>query len=273
MYALAAQTMLGDAVAAVQRYAPSVLGFAALVLAGWLSARLLGRWTRRIVGKTIDRVGRGPAVSEALRQSAADTTIPRVIGAFVFWVVLLIFLAAAIDVLGLASITDLLSRIVFYLPNAVAGVLIVLAGLIGGVFARNATAKSAMAAGLPRAEIVARAVQFLVVTIAVVVALEQIGVTGRLLVILVATAVGTMFAGAGLAFGLGARGVVSNIVASYYVTQNYRPGQRIRIGGVEGPIIRTTPTAVVVETADGQCSIPAHRFEQEASLLVNETAR
>jgi hypothetical protein len=268
MYVLALQTVLTDSLEALRRHAPTLLTFAVLLLVGWLSGKLLSGWTRRLIAKALGRFD--PAVGEALERTGAVSTVPRVIGGFVFWVVLLIFVAAAIDTLGLAALTDSLNQLVYYLPNAVAAILVVLAGVIGGAFARSAVARSAAAAAVPRSDVVARAVQVTVVTIALVVALEQVGVSGRLLVILVAIVVGTMFAGAAMAFGLGARTTVSNIVASYYVVQSYRIGQRIRIGGADGRIIRTTPTAVVLDTSEGQVTIPAHRFAEEPSMLLPE---
>lgn len=269
MFLLTLQAVMTDALAALQRNAPTLLTFAALVLVGWLAGRALGAWTRRLVAKTVSRFG-DAAVGQAMERTGAETTIPRVIGAFVFWVVLLIFVAAAIDTLGLTALTDSLNQLVYYLPNAVAAVLIVIVGLIGGALARGAVARSALAATVPRGDVVARVVQISIVIISLVVALEQLGVSGRLLVILVATVVGTMFAGTALAFGLGAQTTVNNIVASHFVAQSYRIGQRIRIGSSEGKIIRTTPTTVVLDTAEGQVSIPAHRFASEPSLLVEE---
>ncbi len=272
MYALALQTVLNDSLEALRRYAPTLITFAALLLLGWISGKLLGAWSRRLTGKLVGRFSQSPGVGEALERTGAESTIPRVIGAFVFWLVLLIFGAAAIDTLGLGAMTDSLSQLVQYLPNAVAAVLIVLAGVIAGALARTAVTRSATAAAVPQADFVGRTVQITAVTIALVVALEQIGVSGSLLVILVATVVGTIFAGAALAFGLGARTAVSNIVASYYVTQSYRVGQRVRIGAADGQIIRTTPTSVLLDTADGQIMVPAHRFTEEVSVLVSESA-
>ncbi len=272
MYAMMLQTVLSDTLEALRRQAPTLLIFAALLLLGWVSAKLLSVWTRRLITRALGRAIRSPAVGDALASTGTGATVPKVIGAFVFWVVLLIFVAAAIDTLGFAALTDSLSQVVYYLPNAVAAILVVLAGVILGAVARNAVSRSAAAAAVPQSDAVGRLAQTTILTIALVVALEQLGVSGRLLVILVAMVIGTMFAGAALAFGLGAKAAVSNIVASYYVNQTYRIGQRIRIGTTDGQIIRTTPTAVVLDTDQGQVMIPAQRFAEEPSVLVTETS-
>ena len=86
----------------------------------------------------------------------------------------------------------------------------------------------------------------------------------------VAVVIGAMLAGAGLAFGLGARTAVSNIIASHYVAQTYRVGQVVRVSGVEGKIVQTTPTAVFVAVPEGRVMIPAKQFSEEASVLLTE---
>jgi len=83
--------------------------------------------------------------------------------------------------------------------------------------------------------------------------------------------VGATLAGAGLAFGLGARTAVSNIISSYYVAQAYSVGQSVRVGGVEGKIVQTTPAAVFVAGPEGRVMIPAKQFSEQASVLLTES--
>jgi small-conductance mechanosensitive channel len=105
---------------------------------------------------------------------------------------------------------------------------------------------------------------------ALVIALEQLGVNGRVLELTLAVTVGSTLAAAALAFGLGARASVANIIAARYVAQLYRVGQRVRIDGLEGTVAQLTPTSVVVQTDDGRAAVPASRFQEVSSVLVSE---
>ncbi|HEX6308525.1 MAG TPA: mechanosensitive ion channel domain-containing protein, partial [Longimicrobiales bacterium] len=69
----------------------------------------------------------------------------------------------------------------------------------------------------------------------------------------------------------GARTAVSNIISSYYVSQTYRVGQSVRVGGIEGRIVQTTPTAVFIATSQGRVMVPAKQFSEEASILLTES--
>jgi hypothetical protein len=141
---------------------------------------------------------------------------------------------------------------------------IVVASLAGGLTAATLGARTAYAGAL------GRGVQILLILLALLVGLEQVGVHGDLIVVLLSVVLGVVLAGAALAFGLGARTAVSNIVASYYVAQTYRVGQTIKVGEYEGRIVRTTPTAVVLDTKGGQVMIPSRIFTEQPSMLITE---
>lgn len=260
-------TTLRDLVDRVRGYMPDLLGAAALVLGGWALAFLMRTWTRRLVGSGLDRLARNTTVRGAMDGAGVRATLPGMIAAFMFWLILVFFVAAALETLGLPVVTSSLSRFAYYLPNVLAAVIIAFAGLVAGRLARSAVSAAAASAGLTYGPTVGLMGQGAVVLVAVELALEQLGVSGQLLVVLISVVVGATLTGAGLAFGLGARTAVSNIVASYYVAQVYRVGQTVRIGEVEGKIVHTTPTAVVVETREGRMLVPAKRFNEEPSLL------
>jgi small-conductance mechanosensitive channel len=76
--------------------------------------------------------------------------------------------------------------------------------------------------------------------------------------------------GLAIGFGLGARATVSNLLAIHYLLQNYRVGQRIRIGQIDGRIVQVSSTAVMLDTPDGRTLVPGSRFSESASVLLPE---
>ena len=249
---------------------PVILGAAALILAGWLLGRLLAWLARRGTGGLLAGLGRRPELHGAIESSGAGTQIPGLVAGFVFWVVFLFFVATAMETLGLPVVTASLSRVAYYLPNVLAALVVVFVGLIAAKLLGSAVARATSSTGMALGPVIGATVRGTVILVAVVVAIEQIGIEADLLVVIVSVVVGTVLAGAGLAFGLGARTAVSNIIASHYVAQAYRVGQTVRVAGVEGRIIETTPTAVFVASADGRVMIPARTFSESTSVLVTE---
>lgn len=261
---------LSDFATRLQEFLPQLLAAAVLLLAGWLLAPLLRFLTGRLLARVLERARRNAELQEAVDDPSVRSTIPRVIAGFVFWVTWLFFVAAAVESLGFTVVTDVLREVAYYLPDVLAAVVIVLAGAIAARLLRRAATAAARSAGVLRAERVGRAAQVLVFVVAVVVALDQIGIDAQLLVILMAVVTAATFGSAGLAFGFGARGTVGNIIACHYFAQTYRVGQTIRIGEIEGEVLGTTSTAVLLATPEGRMLIPARRFTEEPSLLVTQ---
>ena len=262
--------LLTDFAARLQEFLPQLLAAAVLVLAGLLIALLVRLLTSRLLTRILERARKNAEFKDAVEDPGMHFTIPRVVAGFVFWVTWLFFLSAAIESLGFTVVTDVLSQVAYFLPNVLAAVVILLAGGIAARLVRRAATGGARSAGVLYAERIGRGAQILVLVVAALVALDQIGIDAQLLMILMAVLVATTFGGAGLAFGLGARVAVGNIIGSHYVAQSYRVGQSVRIGEIEGEILQTTPTAVLLATRDGRMLIPARRFSEEPSLLLTQ---
>lgn len=251
-------------------FLPVIASAALLALAGWLLGRLARFVASRSVGALLTRLGARPSLRKALVSSGVASHVPAVIGGFIYWLVFLFFVAAALETLGLPVVTGALNRVAYYLPNVLAALVVLFAGIILGSLVRGLLTRTAVSAGVEFGTAVGTLAQGTVVLVAVVVALEQVGIEAQVLIVIVAIVLGTTLAGAGLAFGLGARTAVSSIIASYYVAQAYRIGQLVRIGGIEGKIVQTTPTAVFLDTPQGRVLVPAKQFSEEVSVLVTE---
>ena len=255
-----AQQML-DQLAA---FAPTLLSVAAFLASGWLVAWLLSR----AISKLINTFASGleeRATQLTLQRMGSQKRLVDLIGGFVFWVVLAVFAAAAVEALGLPVLAAWLGQLGALLPRLFVGGLIVVAGLLAGVVARDAAAAAARAGGAARADLLGRVAQAVVVATAVVTGLEQVGVDSRFLTSMILVAAGGALGGTALAFALGARTEVSNIVAMHYVRQTYRAGQLIRLGAAQGRIQAFTATSVVISVDDGEAHIPARMFSEQVT--------
>jgi small-conductance mechanosensitive channel len=153
------------------------------------------------------------------------------------------------------------------MPRILVALLIVIAGILAGNLARNAISGAAGAARLAYGGLLGRAVQGVIVLIAIVTAVDQLGIESRFLTATLTIVLGALVGGAALAFGLGSRTAVSNIIAAHYLRQIYRVGHTIRIGDVHGKIVEITATAVVIERPEGRVLVPAKDFSEGVSVL------
>jgi len=253
----------------ILEHLPAVLGAVVLLLVGWGVARLLRYTTRKITEKTLVRLAHTRPMDTRVQQPLSYTAAPDIASRIVFWVVLLFFVLAATEVLGLEVISGLLSSVTAYLPNLLAGLLILFIGLWFAEVTRAVLKRSSKSIGIEQGDIVGRLGQILVLLIVFSVAAGQIGIDNTLLVALVAILFGVMFGAIALAFSLGAKTTIANMLAAQSIAQMYNPGDTIRIGDIEGKILRITRTNLILETQDGQTLIPAKQFSEQESVHIS----
>jgi small-conductance mechanosensitive channel len=246
---------------------PRILIAVGLLLLGWLLASTLRALMHRAVPRLF-RLVPSEAFRRGLKTSGMERGLTDAFGAIVFWLMMLLAIAVATDVLGLPIMGTLATGVARYVPSILAAVLIVIIGMVVGNIARTTVATASTSAGLPYGDLPGRVAQTVILLITAVVAIDQVGINSTFIVVLIAIFLATTLGGLAVAFGLGARGTVSNLLASHYLLQNYQVGQRIRIGALEGRIVQINNVSLMLETTEGRALIPASEFESRPSVLL-----
>ena len=262
-------TITGTAVAIFDRlvtYLPSVLSAVLLLFVGWLLARLMRALTVRgaLLAETLLMRVLTPRTTERLRVGRSSS----VLGTIVFWIVLLFFVMAATQVLGLQTFTDWLARLLDYLPTLAAGLLIVAAGYVLSAFVADLVRAAATRLAPSQRQVLARVAQGAILAAAILVGAEQVGIRITFLAILAAAVFMTVAGGVAIAMSLGARGYVSNLIGAHYLRQSLEVGQRIRVAGHEGRILELTATGLMLETVQGRVLLPGRLYHDEPILLL-----
>ena len=261
--------------AAIQilEYLPSVLGAVVLLLVGWWIARLLRYTTEQITERILVRLASTRPMDTRVQQPRSYSAAPGIASRIVFWVVLLFFVIAASEVLELEVISSLLTAVTAYLPRLFAGLLLLFIGLWFAEVTRAVLRRSCTRLGIEQGDALGRLGQILVLLIVFTISAGQIGIDNTLLTILVALLFGVMLSAIAIAFSLGAKTMVENLLAAQSVAQTYSAGDIIRIGEIEGKILRITRTCLIVESDEGQVMIPAKRFNELESVHVSRNSR
>ena len=273
MFDSSLRDVMTEMLRSIPSYLPAVVRALFLLLVGWILAYLARAFIRRVLMAAVDGLAKTRSIGRALERTGIQQRLLWLIGGGVYWIILFFFFAAAAEQLQLSVLTTLANNLASYLPRLLLGLVIVLAGFLGGNLAYGAVSAAASTAGVRDGNVFGRAVQILLFFMGFVVGAEQIGIHSTLLTVMVAIIFGTAFGGAALAFGLGSGLAASNIISAHYLMKTYRPGQVVRIGNIQGRILEITRTDVILETPEGQVLVPARKFNEEASvLLIGEKA-
>lgn len=250
-------------------FLPELVGAILLLAVGWLMAKLARVAALKLIkgaGRLWQRIGIGNQ-----REIQVSDAVAAVVAGIVFWVVILLFLSAASGVLGLTLFTGWLDKLVTHLPNLFAGVLIIFAGLVVGKLVHDTIQTAAIGIPLQQRALLSRLGQYFTFAIMIVIGADQIGIDTTIVMIVLAIVLGTLLGGIAVAFGLGAKILVGNLLAARYMGQEYQIGEHVRIGDIEGAILELTPLSVILDTAEGRTTVPAKLFsEQMSSVLQRE---
>ncbi len=192
-------------------FLPNLLAAIIIFLVGWLVGSVLGKWIAQVIRSLkIDNALREVGTDEALSKAGIRLNAGAFIGGLVKWFVIIVFLVASAEVLGLQQITGFLRTIVLaYLPNViVAALVLVIAAMIAEAL-QKIVAGSAMAAGVPSARFLGGLAKWAIWIFAILVALSQMGIGAEIINILVIGVVSMLALAGGLAFGLGSRDVAA----------------------------------------------------------------
>ena len=159
--------------------------------------------------------------------------------------------------------TKLLDATISFVPKALVAVLVIILTRTGGKII-GLFVESAMRTVSPiLARRVSLAIKSVLLGIGVIIALDQLGVSTDIIMLLVAAlAFGTALAG-GLAVGLGSLAISRQVAAGRYVQERFRPGQLLSIDGVQGRLLSVGLSATHLEGESGSVyEVPNERFLQ-----------
>lgn len=180
---------------------------ALLVLLCGVAGAFLGRFLVSAFLKLIrfDRLNDRIGVSEFLRKGGVVYTGSRLVGAGVFWIILITAFLETSRLLDITLITSVFAKFNTMLPGILAAILVTVVGLVIIGFIGNFTVTIARNAGFVHARLLGKAIRYIGFVLVGIVALEQIevgaGIFGTVLLILFAA----LSLGLALAFGLGCK--------------------------------------------------------------------
>lgn len=249
---------------------PGLLAAIILLIVGWLVAllcRVIVSGLLRRLG--LDRLAERTGISRSLADMNLGSSFASLLGRVVYWLILLIFIMAAIASLGLDIVTEVLSAFVGYIPNVIAAALIL---LLGGIIARlvgDTLGAFAIQSGISNGPLLGLVVRYTLLTIAVILALEQLNLKTSLLNVILVVLIAAFSLALALAFGLGNRELARHIMAGFHVKELFSPGQRLTVRNHTGRLVSIGAATSILETETGRISIPNDILLNEEVLIAS----
>ena len=190
-------------------FLPNILAAILILLVGWIVAKVL----RAAVGRGL-RLVKFPVLADKagidgfLEKGGVKRTSTDLLAMLVYWLVMLIVLVMAVNALGLEEASHLLERILLYIPNVIAAVIVLAVGLYAANFFGALVRTAAANAGIEEAGFVAALSRYALIIFTFAIALEQLKIGQEIVVNGFLMLFGAASLAAALAFGLGGRELV-----------------------------------------------------------------
>ena len=196
---------------ALPRVAVALLIF----VVGWLAARA-AKWAvvKALRMVSFDDLAEKIRINEFLRRGDVKVHLSELVGIFLYWLIVLAFLLAALDLLGMTVAAELLERVLAYVPQVVAGILVLILGLFFATLVSGVVQTAAANAGVGQAKALGQIARIVVIIFSSAVALEKF-LSSTIIQTTFNTVVMAFAFGAALAFGLGCKDLAGRTVQDF----------------------------------------------------------
>jgi small-conductance mechanosensitive channel len=233
-------------------FVPRLFGAVVVLLVALVVALVLQRLMARFLESIgLDDLFERTGAANSLWQLGYEGGPSRLLGMVVFWGIILTGLAGALSVLGLSSLENTMAQIVNLSGRALVALVIMIAGVMCAGWLAELVAREAENASLRGPNVFRRAVFITIVTIAALLAAEQLGLETYVLILLAIVVLGTIGLVAALALGQGLTLLSGNIAAGRYVQDGTAVGDVISVNGIEGTVEELGYASVTVRSEDG----------------------
>lgn len=210
------QTMEGLS-AMLADFLPRLLAMIIIFIVGGIVAWILKVIVRRILSFVrFNQLCETAGFTQLLTKTALPSPT-ELLSRLVFWVVWVAFTLVALSGLGITALNDEITRFFLLLPQIFVAILILLVGVLIANFFGRATLLAAVNANSPSPRLLSSMVRFLIIILAVTMALERIGLGHGVILIAFSIAFGAVMFGLALAFGLGGRDAARRLIEKRFI--------------------------------------------------------
>jgi hypothetical protein len=183
-----------------------------LVLAYWVK-RLTVEFLKIIkLEKFSDQLG----IEKYLKKSEIKLSLVDILGTVIEWIIILVFFLSAVDILGLSVVSEVLAKVLSYIPNILAASLILGAGYFVANLVEGLVRGALSSVDHNLAKPVGKFARWFLLIVTFFAAVDQLQIARGLINTFFQGLTYTIVLAVGLSVGLGAKDLVSKVMVDWY---------------------------------------------------------
>lgn len=256
--------ILKEQLANLAKVIPNLVGALAIFFIGWFIAKLLARIIKKLLaGIGVDKLAEKLNEIEIVDKSNIKIIPSVLISKILYYLILFVAIMAATDVLGMKALSDLMTNIMNYIPSLISALVVLIIGVIIADFLKKIVQTTCDSLGIPASRMIANLVFYFVFLNVIMITLKQ----ANLQTDFIETNISIILAGVVLAFaigyGLASKGLMANMLSSFYNKEKVKVGDTIIIEGVQGKIINIDSTTLTLQSGNSTIMIPLYKLTSE----------
>jgi hypothetical protein len=198
-------------------YLPRLLVAMGVLLVGWLLAKA-ARFTvvKAMRAFNFHVLTERAGIDGFMQQGGTQKDTTDLFGVIVYWLIILAALIVASNGLGLTQVTELLTRVLLFLPKLLVALVLLIFGAYFGRFVGQAVASHLRSAKISDAELLGHAVQYVIVAFVILLAFDHLDIGGGLIQNTFLILLAGLVLALALSFGLGGRDRAARLLQRWF---------------------------------------------------------
>ena len=188
-------------------FVPGLLLAIILFIVGWVVGSILGKAVAQLISALkIDNLFESAGAEEVMTRMGMKLNVGKFFGIIVKWFIIIVFLMASLQIVGLTQVNDFLKdAVVLYLSKVIiAAIVLIIATVIAEAMQKLVVASS-KAAHITSANMLGSITRYAIWGFAIIIAISELGIAAAFMQILFTGLIAALALALGLSFGLGGK--------------------------------------------------------------------
>lgn len=251
---------------------PKLLGCLVILILGYIISKIVASVIKTVISKAgVDKLGKKIEEVDFIRKNNIEIKISGILSRIIFYFMMLIFIVAATDVLGMPALSDLFKNMLNYIPNVVVAGVLLMVGILVADGIRKAIETTGKSLGIPSTGMLATAFFYFIMINFLMAALGQLQIDTGFIEKNILIVIGGISLAFAIGYGLASKTIVSNILSAFYSKDKIKVGDEVTIDNIRGEILNIDRSSVTLLLPNHQKSIiPLSKVTAESITIHKE---
>ncbi|WP_282042888.1 mechanosensitive ion channel family protein [Winogradskyella flava] len=236
---------------------PNLIGTFFVLLIGFFVTKLIVKIIKKVLKLAkVNKLDEKINEIEIVEGKNLNFDTIKVVSSFVKWLMYIMLIIMASDIMGLKIISEQIAELLAYLPKLLTALVIFMIGLLFANFVKNGLKSLFESMDLSGGKMISQVVFFLLLTFISITALNQAGIDTEIITNNINMIIAAFLLAFAIAFGLGAREVVGKLMKAFYARKTFEIGQEIIFNNENYTIEAVENISIILKNHKGKLIVP-----------------